>query len=67
MSGVGLAGFLSLSFPVLGICILSLYSHKVKGSGFAVITSRYFNLEAVWESLIEMMMKGGITPVTAGS
>jgi hypothetical protein len=67
MSGVGLAGFLSLSFPVSGICILSLNSHKGKGSGFAVVTSRNFVLEAIQESLIKLIMKGGITPVTAGS
>jgi hypothetical protein len=61
MSGVGLTGFLSLPFPVLGIHILSLYLHKVEGSGFAIIALRYFVLEAVRESLIELIMKGGIT------
>jgi hypothetical protein len=66
-SGVGLAGFLSLSFPVSGIHILGLNSHKVEGSGFAIVTSRYFVLEAIRESLVEPIMKGSITPVTAGS
>jgi hypothetical protein len=41
--------------------------HEVEGSRFAIITSRYFILEAVQESLIEPIMKGGIAPVTAGS
>jgi hypothetical protein len=66
-SSVGLMGFLGLSFPVSGIHILSLNSHKVEGSGFAIVTSGYFVLEVIWESLVELMTKGGIAPVTAGS
>jgi hypothetical protein len=60
-------GFLGLSFPVSGIHILSLNSHKVEGSGFAIVTSRHFVLEVIWESLIKPMTKGGIAPVTVGS
>jgi hypothetical protein len=60
MSGVGLAGFLGLSFPVSGIHILSLDFHKVEGSEFAIVTSRYFILEVVQESLIEPITKGSI-------
>jgi hypothetical protein len=67
MSSVGLTGFLSLSFPVSGIHILSLYSYEVEGSGFAVSTLRYFVLEAVWESLVEPVTKGSIILVAAGS
>jgi hypothetical protein len=67
MSGVGLMGFLGLSFPVSGICILSLNSHKVEGSGFAVVTLRYFVLEVIRESLVKPITKGGIAPVTVGS
>jgi hypothetical protein len=67
MSSVSLMGFLSLSFPVSGIYVLSLYSHKIKGSGSAIITLRYFILEVVQESLIELMMKGSINPVAVRS
>jgi hypothetical protein len=63
-TGVVFASDFSLSFPIPGIGILGLLLHKEEGSRFA-ITSQDFILEAIWESFVKLVSKGGVALIAA--
>jgi hypothetical protein len=63
-TGVVFMSDFSFSFPISCIGILGLLSHEEQGFWFAV-TLRDLILEAIWESFIKSVLKGGVTPIAA--
>jgi hypothetical protein len=64
-TGVVFMSDFGFSFPIPCVSVLGLLSHKGEGSWFA-ITLRDFILEAIWESFVKSVSKGGVAPIAAG-